>query len=49
MACILLGCGAVGLVVHCLGGVCLLLGSGSDFSRDQLTWNFCLPIMFYCL
>jgi hypothetical protein len=48
VACILLGRGAVGLVVHYLGEVCLLLGSGSDFCRDQLTWNFRLPILFYC-
>jgi hypothetical protein len=31
VACKLLGCGAVGLVVHYLVGVCFLLGSGSDF------------------
>ena len=37
-----------GFVVYYLGGVCLLLSSGSDVCRDQLTWNFCLLIMFYC-
>jgi len=47
--CRLLGRGAAGRAVHYLGGVCLLLGSGSDFCRDQLTWNFRLRIMFYCL
>jgi len=49
VACRLLGRGAVGRAVHYLSGVCLLLGSGSDFCRDQLMWNIRLLIMFYCL